>query len=186
MKPRRTSKPQPSKSRPRAAAAPQLRIKKILVPVDFSDPGKPSLRYARFLARQTGAGLCLLHVLEPVYYHPDFSHVQPGISELREHANRELGALQAGQFRDVKTTSDIREGQPFQEIVDAARDTGADLIVMATHGHTGLQHILLGSTAERVVRHAACPVLVVRSKLPAKPARKPAAGRGHPRRIKNP
>lgn len=171
------AKPAPKKSPRRAPAVPKLRLKRILVPVDFSDAGKPSLRYALFLARQSGASLHLIHVLEPVYYHPDFSHVPPDLSQMREQVNRELGRMQVGLFRGVKTRSDIREGQPHQEIVRAARELPADLIVMATHGHTGLRHIFLGSTAERVVRHAECPVLVIRS-LPAAPQpRKPSSRR---------
>lgn len=158
-------------------AVPKLRLKKILVPVDFSQAGKPSLSYARFLARQTGASLLLVHVIEPVNYQPDFHYILPDLPETREHINRELGALQVGQFRGIKTLSEIRNGQAFQQIVRAANEGKADLIVMATHGHTGLQHILLGSTAERVVRHAECPVLVVRSQPSVPQPRKPSARR---------
>jgi nucleotide-binding universal stress UspA family protein len=64
----------------------------------------------------------------------------------------------------ARSTTLLRTGQPHTEIVEAARELGADLIVLSTHGHTGLTHALLGSTAEKVVRHAPCPVLVVREK----------------------
>jgi nucleotide-binding universal stress UspA family protein len=151
------------------------RLKTILVPVDFSDSGKPALSYAASLARQSGASLRLLHVLEFPHFRPDFPHQTMDVSDWRERVNRDFGALQTSRFLGIRTTSEIREGLPFQAIVDAARDIGADLIVMATHGRTGLQHVLLGSTAERVVRHAECPVLVIRSR-PAAP-RPSTAGR---------
>lgn len=167
----------PGSAKPKQPRSPavvrQPRLKKILVPVDFSEAGKPALRHALFLARQSGASLHLVHVLEPVPYHPDFSHAPPDLSGLREKVNRELGRLQTGLLRGVKTRSEIRDGQADLEIVHAAHDLPADLIVMATHGYTGLRHIFLGSTTERVVRHAECPVLVVRSR-PAAPAAKSA------------
>jgi nucleotide-binding universal stress UspA family protein len=150
-------------------------MKIILVPVDFSDAAQPALNYAESLARQTGASLHLIHVLEFPLLRPDYPQMPLDLSELRARINRDLGAIQAGQLRGIRSTAEIREGLPFQAIVDAATDVGADLIVMATHGRTGLQHILLGSTAERVVRHADCPVLVIRSR-PASP-RKPRRGR---------
>jgi universal stress protein A len=162
------AKPAAKKIPRRPAGIPKPRLKKILVPVDFSEAGKPSLHHALFLARQSGASVHLVHVMEPAYYLPDFNHAPPDLSALREQVNRELGRLQMSLFRGVKTRSEIRDGQAYLEIVSAARDLPADLIVMATHGHTGLRHIFLGSTAERVVRHAECPVLVIRSR-PAAP-----------------
>jgi nucleotide-binding universal stress UspA family protein len=171
--------PAPSPRRDRLAAT---GIKRILVPVDFSTAGKPALRYAKSLAQLTGARVCLVHVMERIYQvnasydGEEFSHAQLDTSRMREMITRKIGALQAGMFRGIRTAFEIREGVAHHEIVEAARTSKASLVVMATHGYTGLQHVLLGSTTERVVRHAPCPVLVVRSALlpPGKPKAKPS------------
>jgi nucleotide-binding universal stress UspA family protein len=174
-----------ARRRPAKSAAP-LAIKRILVPVDFSEAGKPALHYASSLARLTGASVCLAHVMEHiysggrVYAGPQIDYVQLDAAAMRERITRELGAIQATIFSDIPTTFEIREGSAFHEIVGIATAVKADLVVMATHGYTGLQHIVMGSTTERVVRHAACPVLVVRSQSPAaapppkNPRRRPA------------
>lgn len=141
-----------------------ISIKKILLPIDFSSAGKPALHYAKTFAQLTGAGVCLVHVMERIYSPDEFTYIQIDIAQTQEQVSREIGALQMGIFQHVKTDFSIRQGLPFQEIVDTAKEKNADLIIMATHGYTGFRHILIGSTAERVVRHAACPVLVVRSK----------------------
>jgi nucleotide-binding universal stress UspA family protein len=166
--------PLPPKSASRPAGAknlpvPPLKIKKILVPVDFSAAGKPALAYARSLAQLMGASVCLVHVMERVYSigspfgGEEFTYIQLDTAKMREHVRRELIKLETGIFRDIETHFEIREGSAYREIIDAARGFKADLIVLATHGYTGLRHVVLGSTTERVVRHAGCPVLVVHS-----------------------
>ena len=84
-------------------------------------------------------------------------------SELRSSAAKQLEAMAAKELpAEISRDTTVRVGRPFHEIVEAAREGNADLIILATHGHTGLKHMLLGSTAENVVRHASCPVLIVR------------------------
>ena len=148
-------------------AAPTLRgIKSILVPIDFSAPSKKALAYAVPFARRFGAKLTLLNVVEPVAT-PDFAKSFPLAMENDEvmaECKRELERVvkQAGVSPKLIEKTLVRFGRSFHEIADAARTLKVDLIVIATHGYTGLKHALLGSTTERVVRHAPCPVLVVR------------------------
>lgn len=141
-----------------------IKIKKILLPIDFSAAGKPALRYAKAFAQLTKASICLVHVMERIYSPDEFTYIQIDITKTEGQVSREIGALQMGMFQEIKTDFSIRQGLPFQEIVDAAEEKNADLIIMATHGYTGFRRILIGSTAERVIRYATCPVLVVRSK----------------------
>jgi universal stress protein A len=141
-------------------------IKSILVPVDFSAPSKKALAYAVPFAQQVGAKLILLHIVEPVAM-PDFAKSLPLMME-----NDKIMAACKGQLeRTIKEQAVepaliektlVRYGRSFHEITDAARTLKVDLILLSTHGYTGLKHALLGSTTERVVRHAPCPVLVVR------------------------
>jgi nucleotide-binding universal stress UspA family protein len=145
-----------------------LRIKSILVPIDFSSPSKKALSYAVPFAEQFGAKLTLLHVVEPVPT-PDFARTYPVLVEndkLMAASKAQLELLmkqEAIGLRIVEQTL-VRQGRSFYEITDAARTFKVDLIIIATHGYTGFKHALLGSTTERVVRHAPCPVLVVRER----------------------
>ena len=143
-----------------------FRIKSILVPLDFSPSSKRSLDYAVSLARQFKAKLTLLHVVEPIAT-PDFAASFPLMMEddkLMAAAKNELEhAVKAALVpRGLVEKILVRFGRSFHEIAEAARTRKADLIIISTHGYTGLKHALLGSTTERVVRHAPCPVLVVR------------------------
>ena len=145
-----------------------LGVSSILVPVDFSKESEKALAYAIPLARQVGGRLTLLHVIEPVAT-PDFDGAFPLALE-----NDKAKRFCEGVLKQIVEKFEIegsllektlvRNGRPFHEISEAARTLKVDLIVIATHGYTGLKHTLLGSTAERVVRHAPCPVLVVRSR----------------------
>jgi nucleotide-binding universal stress UspA family protein len=143
-----------------------LQMKSILVPIDFSPSSEKALAYAVAFARQFGAKLTLLHVVEPVAT-PDFAGSFPWMmendkvmAECQRHLDRVLKDLQIESNLLEKVL--VRQGRSFHEIADAARTLKADLIILSTHGYTGLKHALLGSTTERVVRHAPCPVLVVR------------------------
>jgi nucleotide-binding universal stress UspA family protein len=143
-----------------------LRINSILVPFDFSPPSKKALDYAVTFARQFKARLTLLHVVEPVAT-PDFAASFPLAMEndkLMAAAKNELErAVKSARIpRGIVEKILVRFGRSFHEIADAARTRKVDLIIISTHGYTGLKHALLGSTTERVVRHAPCPVLVVR------------------------
>jgi universal stress protein A len=145
-----------------ARVLPAFKLKKILVPVDFSACSRKALEYAIPLAEQFGAELTLLHVLPSSPPVPELGPVDVvGIDD----ATQELEALQASVRTAVPSQSVlriVRTGDPQVEIIRVARQRGIDLIVLSTHGRTGLSRVLLGSTAEKVVRHAPCPVLVVR------------------------
>jgi nucleotide-binding universal stress UspA family protein len=145
-----------------------LEIKRILVPVDFSEASNTGVRHAVVLAKHFGSDLMVLNVVPPV---PALA-CQP-IDGIPAYADDELALSErnlagltksAEQFGVRKTRAVIRIGLPSHEIVEAAKDADIDLIVIATHGYTGWKHFCIGSTAERVVRAAPCPVLVVREK----------------------
>jgi nucleotide-binding universal stress UspA family protein len=154
-------------------------INRILVPVDFSAHSDRALRYAAKLAGQVGASVELLHVVENINYGA-FSEVYvPNMPDLMQELVNDgvqrLTSLKATLFphgADVETA--VFVGHPASAIVDHARAGGFDLIVMGTHGRTGLSHMFMGSVAERVVRTAPCAVLTVRGADVA-PASKPAA-----------
>lgn len=144
------------------------RVASLLVPVDFSAASGKALEYALSLAEEFDAKVTLLYVIEPVAT-PDFVNAFPLMLE-----RDEMNAVCENKLRGLakkKGAADeriekvlIRHGKPYHEIVSAARTLKADLIVVGTHGFSGLTHALLGSVAERVVQHAPCPVLVVREK----------------------
>jgi len=144
------------------------RVKSILVPLDFSPPSIKALHYAVAFARQFNARLTLVHVVEPVAT-PDFAASFPlamDNDKLMAVANHQLeGVVKAARIpRGTVEKILVRFGRSFHEIADAARTRKVDLIIISTHGYTGLKHALLGSTTERVVRHAHCPVLVLRQR----------------------
>lgn len=138
----------------------------ILVPLDFSEGSRNALRYAHSLAKQFGGKLLLFYALEPVAT-PDFAYhpLVMDSGEAAAKARQQLEALCQKEGVDASSVAEIivHEGVAYGEITETAKKLKADLIVIATHGNTGLKHVLLGSTAERVVRHASCPVLVVRA-----------------------
>ncbi len=144
-----------------------IKFKRILVPIDFSECSLLGLDYAVALGQQFQAKLILLHVVEPAVYQENYFGVNPPVGEanqdLLEAGRRRLAALahrRAERSLDIETL--VRIGRAHSEIPDTARAMGADMIVVGTHGFTGMEHLLMGSTAERVVRHAPCPVLTVR------------------------
>jgi nucleotide-binding universal stress UspA family protein len=144
-----------------------LHLREILVPTDFSSASKKSFRYALRFAEQFGAAITLLHVIAPpapamrmaLVPEADFED-RLAIAEKNLHGLTDL--YHAADSLTVQ--ANVRIGQPSHDIVEAARELDSDLIVIATHGYTGWKHLCLGSTAERVVRCAPCPVLVVREK----------------------
>jgi len=146
-------------------------IKRILMATDFSDYSKEALDYAVYLARNLDADVYLLHVFEPPFYPPSGRSLQVPheihrwITALKEDASKKLNALiEETNRQDVKTHSIFKEGTPFLEVLKTAGEIPADLIVLGTHGRTGLSHFLMGSVAERVLRKAPCPVFMVRPK----------------------
>ena len=150
-----------------SASPPRIELKKILVPLDFSSCSNKALDYAVAFARQFRASVALIHVLELNYVGSSLGEIDVPLleGELRQNAAEqlELAAERCRAF-DVACEATIRSGRPWNEIVEAARDLDVDLVIMGTHGYTGLKHVVMGSTAERVVRHAPCPVLIVREK----------------------
>lgn len=142
--------------------------KRILFPTDFSQSCQSARHYACELAGQTGAELHLLHVLQEqivTVQASEFHMLLPAFDRDQVRASAELalsripGPACASRNRVIRAT---RVGSPCVEIVRYAREQEIDLIVIGTHGRTGLTHVLLGSVAENVVRTAHCPVLTVR------------------------
>ena len=160
-----TRRPRARKSGAQAQA--EFGISSILVPIDFSIHSKNALKYAVPIAEKFRASLHLVYVVEPTIYPADLGFGQvvlPGVEdELREKGGEELEALMEKEVGGrVKATCSVRTGNPHQEILREAEELGVAMIVVATHGHSGVEHMLFGSTADRVVRNAKCPVLTVR------------------------
>jgi nucleotide-binding universal stress UspA family protein len=149
-------------------------ITRILVPMDFSAPSDRALRYAATLAGRLGASVELFHVVEDPFmsgawgsetYVPDIQQLLDG---LIADASERLSTLKSSLAdKNVPVTTRVERGRPAHTIVERANAGGFDLIVMGTHGRTGLSHLIMGSVAERVVRNASCPVLTVRGETRA-------------------
>lgn len=145
---------------------PRHEIQSILVPTDHSPEGRSALTVARELARDLGARLVLLHVTLPV-------ETTPGVPPYPVNLREELEILDTLRWqvegKDLKSRVEtvLRRGDIAAEVLGAAREAAVDLIVMGTHGRTGLRRLLMGSVAEEVVRSAECPVLVVREAVHA-------------------
>lgn len=145
-----------------------VNIQKLLVPVDFSPHSTEAVRFAADLARRYEASLELMHAFHIQTYAMPEGYVVPTqeqfgliVQQLEAQlAGAKKDALEAGAS-NVETK--LLQGRPASEILKFAREDKADLIVMGTHGRTGIKHVLIGSVAENVVRHAACPVLIVRA-----------------------
>ena len=144
-----------------------MKIRKILCPTDFSKAADKAFEYAVFMAESHEADLVLLHVVDQLHgftYYQEILAVTPmEIAErMAKRAHQDLQALIDRLSGSVTTTEAVREGRTWVEICEAAKEEKADIIVIGSHGRTGLSHVLIGSVAETVVRHASCPVLVVR------------------------
>ncbi len=159
-------------------------VRRILVPIDFSQPSLHALAYAEGLARRLGAELRLLHVLElpshvqglsvahGLYGAPPYAGEHPpgageeaapqsGSEQLAQALHERLAALAAESSQPCSST--VRRGHPVDEILREIEDFSPDLVVMGTHGWTGLRHFVLGSVAEKVVRLSPVPVLSLRN-----------------------
>jgi nucleotide-binding universal stress UspA family protein len=148
-----------------------INLSRILVPTDFSDNAKSALQYGAALAEKFASEIHLLHVYQDATAsfvpEPGFAFAPPDnfMQELREGAINSLAVLaKSDVLKGRKVVTLVRQGPPFVEIVRYAREELIDLIVISTHGRTGLKHVLIGSVAEQVVRKAGCPVLTVRPK----------------------
>jgi nucleotide-binding universal stress UspA family protein len=144
-----------------------MTITRILVPTDFSADANAAFDYARELARKFDAPVHLLHVVEDPLAAGMWSS---------EIYTAEIAGLQVNLVRDAEerlrrsvpdaggtVSTEVRTGNAAKQIIETARETGADLIVMGTRGRTGVAHVIMGSVAERVVRLAPCPVLTLRA-----------------------
>jgi len=143
-----------------------FKVNKVLVPTDLSKSSFAAFPYARSLARRYKAELYLLYVL-PIspYIPPDMTYhfkVPEYELALRRDAEKQLEKITKRYFRGQKIVAIIKQGTTDEEILKVARQQRVNLIVMATHGRTGLEHALIGSVAEKVVRKAGCPVLTVK------------------------
>jgi nucleotide-binding universal stress UspA family protein len=141
---------------------------KILVPVDFSSTSQKALDYAVALAERSGtASIHLMHVVEPLPFHFVGEVVAFPLTdeEAASECEHKLASLaHDGASPRLPISSAVHIGEPAPEIIAVARELRADLLIVSTHGRTGLKHLLLGSVAERIVREAPCPVLVVRER----------------------
>jgi nucleotide-binding universal stress UspA family protein len=138
-------------------------IRRILCPVDFSEPSETALDYAIDLAKKFGADVQLVHVYQlPVYALPDGAMMAGPefTTKVTTELSRALAELAKGKT-GVTLETHLVEGIPYKEVVRLSEELKADLVVMGTHGRTGLKHLLLGSVAERVVRSSKVPVITV-------------------------
>jgi universal stress protein A len=156
-----TQMPQMPLASPSARIPAPFSVKRILVPMDFSECSSKALLYAVPFAKQFSAELILLHVAEPYLAVPELTTFDA--ATLNE-GRRELEAACRAVSGEVPAHGEVRNGVAHLEIAKAAGELGIDLIILSTHGRKGLTRMLLGSTAEMVVRHAPCPVLIVREK----------------------
>lgn len=141
------------------------RIKKILAPTDFSELSKLGLRYALEMARDSSAEVVVYHAIDfGADWHNRRADYGPN-HDLLEESRRVLDKFLAEYFADCINLVEVRAvvefGAPYKNIVEIAAGEGVDMIVMSTHGRTGVDHLILGSVAEKVVARAPCPVLIV-------------------------
>ena len=146
-----------------------MNIRSILLPTDFSECGNYALSYAASLARTFGASIICVHVIEPMVPTVGYSGMSEPLpiadiaDQLEDSAERELPKFaECEECAGLAVEELIVHGEAAAEIVRVAKERSVDLIVVSSHGRTGLGRILFGSTAEAIVRHAPCPVLVVK------------------------
>lgn len=148
-----------------------ITMEHLLVATDFSACSKEALNYAIHLAEKMKGRLTLLHVFESPFFYPAeisvgaYPEVYQWLQDFRQDELKKLNAL-AEQLRKEGLSVEplFKEGVPSLEIVQTAKEVGADLIVLGTHGRKGLSHVVMGSVAERVSREAPCPIFIVREK----------------------
>lgn len=149
-----------------------MQTQNILVATDFSDASELSLRATAMLAKTFKSKVTIVHVFDPAPLAPIATRGLSGPDQLADKErvevaiHEQLDAIREDVFADVSDVKAvlIMATSPANAICDFATKEGVDLIVLSTHGRTGLDHLLIGSVAERVVRHAPCPVLTLRSK----------------------
>jgi universal stress protein A len=141
------------------------RVRKILAPTDFSDLSKVGIRYALEMARDISAEVIVYHAIDVgeqwANRRTQVSLYRNILEESRRLLDRFLAENFAGCIDLVEVRQVVEFGRPYKNIVEEAATEGVDIIVMSTHGRTGIDHVILGSVTEKVVAHAPCPVLVV-------------------------
>lgn len=150
-----------------------MKVKRILAPVDFSEVSQQSLDAAASLASQLGASVVILHAVEPVYFAGTMFGPEINVPHLVEEQRRAAKSametmLARMKKKEVPAIGLVETGIPQDVVLKVAADKKCDMIVMGTHGRSGVTHLLLGSVAEKIVRSATCPVLTVRAKEPKK------------------
>lgn len=157
-----------------------MKINRILVPVDFSEHSLRALDYAIDLAREHGSEVVLVHAVEPLAYGIGrWSEPTKLLEEWQANAAQELAEVEKRVLQHYpKCRSEIHFGIVHEVVADLVRKLKADLIVVSTHGRTGLDHMIMGSVAEKLVRYSPCPVLTVRAKLKPQRSRERRSGRG--------
>ncbi len=142
-----------------------IKIHKILCPVDFSDASRKAVRYAHEFAKGMGANLFLLNVVEPRPMAVDMSLSYVPLEEDLEKAAREdlEEIIKAEREQGVEVDADVQIGTPSEVILEKADELDVNLVILGSHGKTGLSRLLMGSVAESVVRKAKCPVLIVKA-----------------------
>ncbi len=143
-----------------------LPIRTILHPTDFSEPSKYAFQIASALARDYGARLVVLHVATPPVVAYGEAPVDPELLQFDEEEARDRLSRLLAADPGVRAEHLLKTGDPATEILVVSEAYRADLIVMGTHGRTGLARLLMGSVAEQVVRKAACPVLTLKAPVP--------------------
>jgi len=145
-----------------------IKIDKILFPTDFSEHSEHAFGYALSFAKEYGARLYVLHVIEDIQYLANAYMfdvpVMPSFADIEQSRLQEMQEFIERVITDpsIKIEKSIKRGRPFIEIIKTAREEEIDLIVIATHGRSGFEHVLFGSVAEKVVRKSPCPVLSIR------------------------
>jgi universal stress protein A len=151
-------------------------VKKILAPIDFSEPSMEAMRGAMELAKDVGAEVHLVHIVAPHHTfiplllatNAEQSRELAREAAMMEQAEEELKRIKKDEFGDSKKVFISAEvGHPMQKLVEYAKQNEIDLILLATHGRTGPTHILIGSVAEKIVRNAPCSVLIFRWRKPS-------------------
>jgi len=164
------------------------KLKRIVAPTDMSELSRVGVRHALEMAKSSGADVIVHHVIPfeeatPYFYATGDESSSPveyrPLPEVVEECKRHLAKFLRENFgdlmREVTVRPEVELGLPYKRIVERALEEGADMIVISTHGRTGLLRMLIGSVAERVVRLAHCPVLVVRPAKEAAEAKRSAA-----------
>ena len=150
-------------------------VKKILAPIDFSEISMEAMRGAMELAKDVGAEVHLVHMIAPHHHFiplPLATNAEQSRELVREaamleQAEEELKRIKKDEFGDSKNVVTFAEvGHPVQKLLDYAKRNEIDLIMLATHGRTGAEHLVIGSVAEKLVRYASCSVLVYRRRKP--------------------